>query len=120
MLFLGLTGISVSYWGPLHTLLPYFVLYLHFYLEQVQNLPQMILKVLTVCTLLHFIIYHSNIYVSTMGKSNFYGYFYSHYQIILDLVGEFLDVIKPAFTALAWYLPIVTVMPAFKNVYRFC
>ena len=33
---------------------------------------------------------------------------------------EFLDVIKPAFTALAWYLPIVTVMPAFKNVYRFC
>ena len=33
------------------------------------------------------------------------------------IVGGFMDVIKPAFTALAWYLPIVTIIPMFKKMY---
>ena len=33
------------------------------------------------------------------------------------IVGGFMDVIKPAFTALAWYLPIATIIPMFKKMY---
>ncbi len=43
-----------------------------------------------------------------------YGYYLFLYQTILLLLQEFSSLIRPAFQALAIYLPLVTFYPLFK------
>ena len=114
MLFMALTGFSVSYWGPITY------------------------TIAMACPIFAFLFSGSSKFASEdkVKLSFFYTYCIALYIIVismvvqwinqigwflivsvpnyLNIISNFQDVIKPAFTALACYFPIVTFYPLFK------
>ena len=117
ILFMIFTGLSVSYWGPItYTLAlacPVFAFYFSFASKFAEN--------------------------KHMKSSFFYVYAVSLYIVALSMfvqwvnqigwlllfsvpnysfvIANFMELIKPAFSALAWYMPICSFFPLFKWLY---
>ncbi len=117
MLFLGLTGISVSYWGPFAYTFALLCPIFAFLFGAGSKFATDDAKKFSLFVLYYISLYIIVISMLVQWANQFLWVFLFSLPNYTGLVGEFLDVIKPAFTALAWYLPIVTVMPAFKKMY---
>lgn len=117
ILFMIFSGLSVSYWGPLKYTLalacPVFAFYFSFASKFADD------KYTKTC---FFYVYAVALYIVSVSMfvqwMNQLGWLLlfsvPNYSYI---IANFMDLIKPAFSALAWYLPIVTFFPLFKWLY---
>lgn len=117
ILFIGLTGISVSYWGPIKYTFalacPIFAFYFSFASKFVKE-DWIKLHFLYTYSIVLYIISASMIiqWVNQIGWVLLFSVpNYSH------IIITFMDLIKPAFSTFAWYLPICTFYPLFKFLY---
>ena len=111
------SGLSVSYWGPIKYTLalacPVFAFYFSFASKFADD------KYTKTC---FFYVYAVALYIVSVSMfvqwMNQLGWLLlfsvPNYSYI---IANFMDLIKPAFSALAWYLPIVTFFPLFKWLY---
>ncbi len=117
ILFIAFTGLSVSYWGPIaYTFAlacPVFAFYFSFASKFVTD-KKIKLSFLYIYTIALYIIGVSMIiqWVNQAGWVLLFSV--PNYAYI---VTTFTDLIKPAFSAFAWYLPICTFFPLFKWIY---
>ena len=114
MIFMGFTGVGSSYWGPIQYTLalacPVFAFCFSFASKFVKGSNMKISFFYVYCISLYIIALsmfvqwlNTGAWVLLMYVPNFTG-----------IVAEFSDLIQPAFTALAIYLPIATFYPIFK------
>ena len=117
ILFIGFSGLSVSYWGPIKYTLamacPVFAFYFSFSSKFVTE-QKIKLSFLYIYTIALYIIFASMI----IQWINYFGWLVlfsvPNYSYIIT---TFMDLIKPAFSTIAWYIPIVSFYPLFKWIY---
>lgn len=112
------TGTSVSYWGPIQYTIamacPIFAFFFSFASKFVKGQKYKMIFLYTYCVVL-YVIAVSMIaqFLNQLGWILFFSV--PHY---LDIATEFPELIKPAFTSIAIYIPITTFYPLFKWLYR--
>ena len=117
IIFIGATGISLSYWGPLKyslaILCPVFALQFSFSSKFVTEDTKK-LSFLYIFVIGFYIIVVS-MAIQWINKICWVLLFsVPNYSYIIQ---NFFELIKPAFSAVAWYIPIVTFYPVFKKCY---
>ena len=117
IIFIGATGMSLSYWGPLKyslaILCPVFALQFSFSskfaTEDTKKLSFLYIFVIG------FYIIVISMAIQWINKVCWILLFsVPNYSYIIQ---NFFELIKPAFSAVAWYIPIVTFYPVFKKCY---
>ena len=117
ILFVGATGMSVSYWGPIKYTLAYACLIFalefsfasKFVTEDFKKLSFLYIFVIG------FFIVGMSMIIQWINKLEWILFFsVPNYEYIFD---HFYELIKPAFAATAWYFPIVTFFRVFKFFY---
>ena len=116
MLFLIFTGVSVSYWGPfMYTFAlacPVFAFLFgagsKFATDDVQKFSMF--------KLYYIALYIIGISMITQWVNQVLWFFLFSLPNYVGLVTGFMDLIRPAFTALACYIPIITIMPVIKKM----
>ena len=117
ILFIGATGMSVSYWGPIKYTFalacPIFTLEFcfssKFVKQDVTKLSYLYIFVMA------FYIVAISMVVQWINKLEWMLFFaVPNYEYIFD---NFYELIKPAFSAIAWYVPIISFYPVFKFYY---
>lgn len=117
LIFIAATGMSVSYWGPIkYTLaLACLTFAMHigfaskFVTEDTKKLSFLYIYIIG------FYIVTVSMLVQWVNKLEWILFFtVPNYSYIIQ---NFSELIKPAFSAFAWYLPIVTFYPVFKKCY---
>ncbi len=118
MLFLCFSGISVSYWGPFKYTFAILCPIFAFLFGAGSQFATDDAKKFSL-----FILYYISLYI--VGLSMFMQWLNQFLWIFLfslpnyvGIVGNFMDLIRPAFTAIAWYLPIITFKPVFRKMYK--
>ena len=117
ILFIGFSGLSVSYWGPIKYTLamacPVFAFYFSFSSKFVTE-QRIKLSFLYIYTIALYIIFSSMIiqWINYLGWLVLFSV--PNYSYIIT---TFMDLIKPAFSAFAWYIPICSFYPLFKWIY---
>lgn len=117
ILFMIFSGLSVAYWGPIKYTLalacPIFAFYFSFASKFAED------KYTKTC---FFYVYAVALYI--VSVSMFVQWLNQLGWLLLFsvpnysyIIANFMDLIKPAFSALAWYLPICTFFPLFKWLY---
>ncbi len=117
ILFIGATGMSVSYWGPIKYTLalacPIFALEISFGSKFVTE-DKKKLSFLYIFAIGFYIIGMSMV-IQWINKLEWVLFFsVPNYQYIYD---NFYELIKPAFSAVAWYFPIISFYKVFKFFY---
>lgn len=117
IIFIGATGMSVSYWGPVKYTLAlaclFFTLQFSFSSKFVTE-DHIKLSFLYSFVIAFFTVVMS-MFIQWINKLEWILLFtVPNYTLIID---KFYELIKPAFSAIAWYLPIVTFYPIFKFFY---
>ena len=117
MLFIGFSGISVSYWGPIKYTFalacPVFAFYFSYASKFVTH-KKIKMSFLYLYTIVLYVIGMSMLVQWINQISWLILFSVPNYSYI---VTNFMDLIKPAFTALGWYLPVCTFYPLFKWIY---
>ena len=117
ILFIGFSGISVSYWGPIKYTLalacPVFAFYFSYASKFVTHNKIKLSFLYLYVTILYLIV------ISMIIQwSNRFGWLLlfsvPNYSYIIS---TFMDLIQPAFSALAWYIPVCSFYPLFKFLY---
>ena len=117
ILLIGFSGISVSYWGPIKYTLalacPVFAFYFSYSSKFVTH-QKIKLSFLYLYTTVLYIVAISMIiqWANRLGWLLLFSV--PNYSYIIS---TFMDLIKPAFSALAWYVPICSFYPLFKFLY---
>ena len=117
IIFIGATGMSVSYWGPLKYTFalacPIFALEFSFGSKFVTEDFKK-LSFLYIFVMAFYIIVMSMI-IQWLNKLEWMLFFsVPNYEYIFD---HFYELIKPAFAATAWYFPIISFFKVFKFYY---
>ena len=117
MLFLCFSGISVSYWGPLAYTFALLCPIFAFLFGAGSKFATDDAKKFSL-----FVLYYISLYIIALSMfmqwaNQFLWIFLFSLPNYTGIVANFMDVIKPAFTALAWYLPIITFKPVFRSMY---
>ena len=117
ILFIAFTGLSVSYWGPIKYTLaiacPVFAFYFSFASKFVTD-DRIKLPFLYTYTIALYIVSISMIIQWANQAGWILLFSVPNYSYIIE---NFMDLIKPAFSAFAWYLPVCTFFPLFKWIY---
>lgn len=117
ILCIAFTGLSVSYWGPIKYTFalacPVFAFYFSFASKFVTE-DRIKLSFMYIYTIALYIISISMLiqWVNQAGWLLLFSV--PNYSYIIT---NFMDLIKPAFSSFAWYLPICTFFPLFKWIY---
>ena len=117
MLFMIFSGMSVSYWGPIKYTLAYactiFAFYFSYSSKFVTSKEKKITFFYTYAVCL-YIVFCSMIvqWINQLGWLLLFSV--PNYSYIIT---TFMDLIKPAFSSLAWYVPICSFYPLFKWLY---
>lgn len=116
MLFLCFSGISVSYWGPFTYTFALACPVFAFLLGASSKFATDDAKKFSLFTL-----YYISLYIIIMSMimqwiNQFLWIFLFSLPNYSGIVNGFMDVIKPAFTALACYIPVITIFPIFKKM----
>ena len=117
MLFLCFSGISVSYWGPFAYTIAILCPVFAFLFGAGSKFATDDAKKFSLFVLYYIALYIVALSMIMQWANQFLWVFLFSLPNYTGIVGGFMDVIKPAFTALAWYLPIISIMPAFKKMY---
>lgn len=114
---IGATGMSVSYWGPIRyalaLLCPMFALQFSFsskfVTEDTKKLSFFYIFVIG------FYIITISMFVQWINKACWVLFFsVPRYS---DIIANHFELVKPALSAVAWYIPLVTFYPVFKKCY---
>ena len=117
ILLIGFSGISVSYWGPIQYTLalacPIFAFYFSYGSKFVTH-QKIKLSFLYLYTTVLYIVGISMLiqWVNRLGWLLLFSV--PNYSYVIS---EFMDLIRPAFSAFAWYVPICSFYPIFKYFY---
>lgn len=117
ILFIMFSGLSVSYWGPVKYTLalacPVFAFYFSFSSKFVEN-KNMKLSFFYTYTVALYIVATSMViqWINMLGWLLLFSV--PNYSYIIT---NFMDLIKPAFSSIAWYIPVCTFYPLFKWLY---
>lgn len=117
MLFLCFTGISVSYWGPFMYTFAIACPVFAFLFGASSKFATDDNKKFSLFILYYIALYIIGISMITQWVNQFLWVFLFSLPNYAGIVNGFMDVIKPAFTALACYLPVITIFPVFKKMY---
>ena len=116
MLMMIFTGVSISYWGPFkYTLALACVVFAYLFSIQSEFGKSKNIKV----TLFYVYIiglYTIAISMITQWVNELAWLLFLSVPNYTGIIGEFSDLIRPAFTALALYFPLVTVIPIIKKL----
>lgn len=117
ILLIGFSGISVSYWGPIKYTLalacPVFAFYFSYASKFVTHQTIKLSFLYLYITILYLIVISMLIqWANKIGWLLLFSV--PNYTYIIS---TFMDLIKPAFSALAWYIPICSFYPLFKFLY---
>ncbi len=117
ILLIGFSGISVSYWGPIQYTLalacPIFAFYFSFSSKFVTHQKIKLSFLYLYATVLYLVCVSMLIqWINRIGWLLLFSV--PNYSYIIS---EFMDLIKPAFSAMAWYMPICSFYPLFKFFY---
>lgn len=117
ILFIGFSGISVSYWGPIQYTLALACPVLAFYFSYASKFvthANIKLSFLYLYTMALYLIVTSMViqWVNRIGWLLLFSV--PNYSYVIS---NFMDLIKPAFSAFAWYVPVCTFYPLFKFFY---
>lgn len=117
ILFIGFSGISVSYWGPIQYTLALACPVLAFYFSYASKFvthANIKLSFLYLYTMVLYLIVTSMViqWVNRIGWLLLFSV--PNYSYVIS---NFMDLIKPAFSAFAWYVPVCTFYPLFKFFY---
>ena len=117
MLFLCFSGISVSYWGPFAYTFALLCPIFAFLFGAGSKFATDDAKKFSL-----FVLYYISLYIIALSMfmqwaNQFLWIFLFSLPNYSGIVGNFMDVIRPAFTAIAWYLPIITFKPVFRKMY---
>ena len=114
ILFIMFSGLSVSYWGPIRYTLalacPVFAFYFSFASKFVKD-KYTKLSFLYTYTIVLYIVGISMLIQWINHFSWLLLFSVPNYSYIIT---NFMDLIKPAFSAVAWYIPVCTFFPLFK------
>lgn len=116
MILLCFTGISVDYWGPFMYTIAIACPVFAFLFSASSKFATDDKQKFSLFTLYYIALYIVGISMLTQWVNQALWTFLFTLPNYAELVTRFLDVIKPAFTALACYVPIVTIMPAIKKM----
>lgn len=117
ILFIIFTGMSVDYWGPVKYTLalacPVFAFYFSFASKFILDKQVKLSFFYTYCIGLYIV-----------GLSMFVQWWNHFCWLIIFsvpnysyIITTFMDLIRPAFSAFGWYLPVITFFPLFKWLY---
>lgn len=117
VLFMIFTGLSVSYWGPIKYTLalacPVFAFYFSFASKFADDKQDKLVFFYTYAVVLYLVTMSMFVqWVNQLGWLLLFSV--PNYSYIIT---TFMDLIKPAFSALAWYVPVVSFFPLFKWLY---
>lgn len=117
ILFIGFSGISVSYWGPIQYTLalacPVFAFYFSYASKFVTH-SKIKLSFLYLYTIVLYLVSISML-IQWINRAGWLLLFsVPNYNYIIS---NFMDLIKPAFSAIAWYIPVCSFYPLFKYIY---
>lgn len=117
ILFIGFSGISVSYWGPIQYTLalacPVFAFYLSYASKFVTHANIKLSFLYLYTTVLYLVVV--SMVVQWVNQISWLLLFsVPNYSYVIS---NFMDLIKPAFSAFAWYVPVCTFYPLFKYFY---
>ncbi|MBR2289882.1 MAG: TraM recognition domain-containing protein [Clostridia bacterium] len=117
ILFIGGTGMGVTYWGPIkYTLaLACLVFALEFsFASKFVTEDRIKLSFLYIFVIGFYIVVMSMIiqWINAIEWALFFSI--PNYEYIFD---NFFELMKPAFSAIAWYIPIISFYPVFKFYY---
>ena len=116
MLIMIFTGVSLSYWGPFkYTLALACVVFAYLFSIQSEFGKSKNIKI----TL--FYVYVTGLYVIAISMitqwiNELAWLLFLSVPNYTEIISEFADLVKPAFTALALYFPLVTVLPIIKKI----
>ncbi len=118
ILFMCFSGMSVDYWGPfMYTFAlacPVFAFLFSGGSKFATDDKKKVSLFVTYCIALYILV--TSMLVQWLNKACWLLLFFlPNYT---GIVTEFSDLIKPAFTALAFYIPLVTAIPVFKEIYK--
>ena len=117
MLFLCFSGISVSYWGPFMYTFAFACPVFAFLFGASSKFATDDTKKFSLFVLYYIALYIIAISMITQWVNQALWIFLFSLPNYSGIVSGFLDIIKPAFTALACYIPVVTIFPVFKKMY---
>lgn len=117
ILFIMFSGISVSYWGPIKYTLAMACVVFAFYFSPSSKFVEdknTKLQFFYTYTIILYIVVISMViqWINQLGWLMLFSV--PNYSYIIT---TFMDLIKPAFSAFAWYIPICTFFPLFKWLY---
>lgn len=117
ILFIMFSGISVSYWGPIKYTLAMACVVFAFYFSPSSKFVEdknTKLQFFYTYTIILYIVVISMViqWINQLGWLMLFSV--PNYSYIIT---SFMDLIKPAFSSFAWYIPICTFFPLFKWLY---
>ena len=117
ILFIMFSGISVSYWGPIKYTLAMscvvFAFYFSFASKFVEDKNTKLQFFYTYAVILYIIVVSMVVqWINQFGWILLFSV--PNYSYIIT---TFMDLIKPAFSAFAWYIPVCSFFPLFKWLY---
>lgn len=117
ILFIMFSGLSVSYWGPIKYTIAMACVVFAFYFSPSSKFVEdknTKLQFFYTYTIILYIVVLSMVvqWINQLGWLMLFSV--PNYSYIIT---EFMDLIKPAFSAFAWYIPVCTFFPLFKWLY---
>ena len=116
MLFLCFSGISVSYWGPFKYTFALLCPMFAFVFGAGSKFATDDKKKFSLFILYYIALYIIGLSMFMQWANQFLWIFLFSLPNYAGIVGNFMDLIRPAFTAIAWYLPIITFKPVFRKM----
>lgn len=117
ILFIMFSGISVSYWGPIKYTAAMACVVFAFYFSPSSKFVEdksTKLQFFYTYTIILYIVVVSMVvqWINQLGWLLLFSV--PNYS---NIITEFMDLIKPAFSSFAWYIPVCTFFPLFKWLY---
>ena len=119
MLFIAGSGLSVDYWGPFQYTFAFACATFAFYFSYASKFATGFKPRVGFLYAFIFTIYFLGISMLIQWVNQLSWYLLFCVPGYKYIITNFMDLIKPAFSAFAWYVPIVTIFPLWKWIYMF-
>lgn len=119
ILFIAGSGLSVDYWGPFMYTFAFACATFAFYFSFASKFATGFKPRVGFLYTYIFVIYFLGISMLIQWANQAAWYLLFCVPGYKYIIANFMELIKPAFSALAWYVPIVTIFPLWKWIYMF-
>lgn len=117
MLFIAGSGLSVNYWGPLKYTFAFACATFAFYFSYASKFATGFKPRVGFLYAYIFVIYFLGISMLIQWVNQLSWYLLFCVPGYKYIITNFMELIKPAFSAFAWYVPAVTIFPLWKWIY---